>query len=305
MARAERRNADYFPFLCKEGNNTKYIEATYGNDGFAVWVKILRALTVNDYHYLDLSIKPKLMTFASACRVSEEVLLKIINDLAELEEIDKCLWYENQIVWSDKFIENIQDAYKNRKNKIIKKAEFIGLFEDLTGRKLTVNRVSYVRNTQTIEEKSKEDKTKEEQLPAHADLKKVPPEIVQKAMDLTDAICEYFAVKKIVTSTMYNSVCEFVSTLTHRNELDIAAMTLQKYMAYKARSQEQRHNVSSWIGTIEKHFQDGQWVMTDWDKKLKSINHVGTNGKGSASATSAAVIPRGKTFGDIRRRHSD
>ena len=163
MARAERHNADYFPFLCKEGNNTKYIEATYGNDGFAVWVKVLRQLTVNNYHYIDLSIKPKLMTFSSVCKVKEEVLIAILNDLAELEEIDKSLWYENRIIWSDKFIENIQDAYKNRKTKITKKKEFLTLFESLAGKKLIMNCVSSVRSTHTIEEKTIEEKTIEEE----------------------------------------------------------------------------------------------------------------------------------------------
>lgn len=162
MARAERHNADYFPFLCKEGNNTKYIEQTYGNDGFAVWVKVLRQLTVNNYHYIDLSIKPKLMTFASVCRVSEDLLITIMDDLAELEEIDKHLWRDNRIVWSDKFIENIQDAYKNRKNQIIKKEAFIRVYEGLTGKKLKVTDISYAGNTHTIEEKTIGEKSKEE-----------------------------------------------------------------------------------------------------------------------------------------------
>ena len=55
MARPERNNVDYFPFSCEEGEKMFYIEQTYGNDGFAVFVKILRELARKDFHYLNLS----------------------------------------------------------------------------------------------------------------------------------------------------------------------------------------------------------------------------------------------------------
>ena len=42
MARPERNNVDYFPFLCKEGKAMFYIEQKYGNDGYATWIKLLR-----------------------------------------------------------------------------------------------------------------------------------------------------------------------------------------------------------------------------------------------------------------------
>ena len=44
MARPQRNNVDYFPFYCEEGNKMFYLEETYGNDGFAVFVKLLREL---------------------------------------------------------------------------------------------------------------------------------------------------------------------------------------------------------------------------------------------------------------------
>ena len=44
MARPERNNVDYFPFYCEDGNKMFYLEETYGNDGFATFIKLLREL---------------------------------------------------------------------------------------------------------------------------------------------------------------------------------------------------------------------------------------------------------------------
>lgn len=119
MARPERNNVDYFPFICEDGNKMFYIEETYGNDGFATFVKLLRELAKTNYHYLDLS-KPSTMMFLSAkCKISKEVLEAIITDLVELGKFDKVLWTENKIIWCQDFIDSIQDAYIKRNNKCI------------------------------------------------------------------------------------------------------------------------------------------------------------------------------------------
>jgi hypothetical protein len=119
MARPERNNVDYFPFICKEGKSMYYIEHKYGNDGFATWIKILRMLAVTDYHFINLSNDVELMYLAAKCKISEEILKNIIKDLCSLGEIDSTLWNENKILFSQKFIDNIQDAYNKRNNKCI------------------------------------------------------------------------------------------------------------------------------------------------------------------------------------------
>ena len=119
MARPQRNNVDYFPFLCEEGEKMFYLEETYGNDGFATFVKLLRELAKVDYHYLNLS-KPSSMMFLSAkCKVSKEVLNSIITDLVELGKFDGELWNENKVIWCQDFIDSIQDAYSKRSNNCI------------------------------------------------------------------------------------------------------------------------------------------------------------------------------------------
>jgi len=119
MARPERNNVDYFPFICEDGNKMFYIEETYGNDGFAVFVKILRELAKTNYHYLDLSKPTTIMFLSAKCKVSKDILISIVKDLVDLGKFDSVLWNENSIVWCQDFIDSIQDAYFKRKNKCI------------------------------------------------------------------------------------------------------------------------------------------------------------------------------------------
>ena len=161
MARPERNNVDYFPFICEDGNKMYYIEETYGNDGFATFIKILRELAKTNHHYLDLS-KPSTIMFLSAkCKVSKETLISIIKDLVDLGKFDSMLWNENSIVWCQDFIDSIQDAYFKRKNKCITLEGLILLLQGLGVRKLNKCTLKGVINTQSKEEYSKGEETKE------------------------------------------------------------------------------------------------------------------------------------------------
>lgn len=161
MARPERNNVDYFPFMCDDGNKMFYIEETYGNDGFATFVKILRELAKTNFHYLDLSKPSTLMFLSAKCKVSKEVLKSIINDLVDLGKFDKTLWEENMIVWCQDFIDSIQDAYIKRNNKCITYQGLLHLLVSLGVRKPIKLPSKGVDNPQSKVEDSIEDKTKE------------------------------------------------------------------------------------------------------------------------------------------------
>lgn len=157
MARPERYNVDYFPFLCKEGKAMYYVEQKYGNDGYASWVKILRQLAVTNNHYLNLSNRVELMFLSSKCRVTEEVLCELISDLCVLGEFDEILWVENQIVYSSKFIDSVKDAYLNRKSNLYDYLGFLQMLSSLGFKKLPLNTEKKHNNPQRREEKIKED----------------------------------------------------------------------------------------------------------------------------------------------------
>lgn len=140
-------------------------------------------------------------------------------------------------------------------------------------------RIVVDESTQVKESRVEEGKGEESKVGALEELRTIDPVIVQNASDLTESLCTYFGVKTIVTSKLYNSVCDFISCVTNRNQLVIVAHAFEKYKAYKARSQEQRHGALSWIGTKENHYQDGQWSEVDWDLKLKNIQHNASNSR--------------------------
>ena len=160
MARPERNNVDYFPFMCEDGNKMFYIEETYGNDGFATFVKLLRELAKTNYHFLDLSKPTTLMFLSAKCKVSKETLLSIIKDLVDLGKFDATLWNENKVIWCQDFIDSIQDAYIRRNNKCI---TFDGLLLHLTSlgiRKPSNGTKKGNKNPQSILKDNKEEESK-------------------------------------------------------------------------------------------------------------------------------------------------
>lgn len=160
MARPERNNVDYFPFICEDGQKMFYIEETYGNDGFASFVKILRELAKANYHYLDLSKPAKVMFLCAKCKVSKDVLLSIIKDLVELGKFDPVLWNDNNIVWCQDFVDSIQDAYFKRKNKCITYDGLLLLLIGLGVRKPSKGKPIVSANPQSIVEETKLEETK-------------------------------------------------------------------------------------------------------------------------------------------------
>ncbi|MBL4568760.1 MAG: DUF4373 domain-containing protein [Flavobacteriaceae bacterium] len=162
MARPPRNNVDYFPFLCKEGKAMHFIKQEYKNDGYATWIKILRELAITNYHYLQLSDKRDFMYLSGICNVSIEKLNLIIEDLCELGEFDKELWLNNKVIWCQKFIDSIQDAYKKRNNECFTKQELLislGITKQSKNTTKPIkSNIEGVSNTQSIVEYSIEDK---------------------------------------------------------------------------------------------------------------------------------------------------
>lgn len=196
MARPERNNVDYFPFLCKEGKAMYFIEQKYGNDGYSVWIKLLRQIAVTNYHYLNLSDQTEMMFISSKCRVTQEVLINIIDDLCTMGEFHQELWSENRVLWSEKFIEHIQEAYKKRNNKCITLPGLRTLLPGLRTPKPTKSRNNSPVNTQTRVEYSKEEKSRGCTHPLCVWIQTSLPNVSKLKFQLTDVEAERL-IKKI------------------------------------------------------------------------------------------------------------
>lgn len=161
MARPQRNTVDYFPHLIGGGKKMSFIENKYGNDGYATWFKILETLASTEYHFLNLNEDVEIMFLSTKCKVDEELLIDIIEDLVRLKVFSKEAW-EKRVLWSKVFIDNIEDAYKRRGNKPL---HFEGLCKHLLSYGIHIdnnNTSNSNSNTQSRVEKSKVEKSRED-----------------------------------------------------------------------------------------------------------------------------------------------
>lgn len=140
MAREQRKDVDYFPHYCTHGRKMHIIETKYGNDGYAAWFKLLEQLGKANNHYIDISDEMTLMFLTSVFKIDEEKTILILTDLAKLDAIDKFLFDEYKVIYSHKFCESVQDAYRNRKGKILQYSDILDEIRQKKGQ-------SYVRLT--------------------------------------------------------------------------------------------------------------------------------------------------------------
>lgn len=125
MAREQRKDVDYFPHECTHGRKMHIIETKYGNDGYATWFKLLEQLGKANNHYIDISDEMTLMFLTSTFKIDEEKTIAILTDLSKLGGIDKYLFDEYKIIWSEKFCNSIEDAYRKRKQKLFSKEDIL------------------------------------------------------------------------------------------------------------------------------------------------------------------------------------
>lgn len=114
MTRPKRDTVEYVYLDTKDGQTIETIEHLYGNDGFTLWIKTLRALGATDGHYLDLSVRARMISFAAASRVTMEKAEEMFGLFAELEAIDRELWQGRRIVWSQNLVNRLAPVYSNR-----------------------------------------------------------------------------------------------------------------------------------------------------------------------------------------------
>ena len=124
MARPRKQTVDYFPHMCTHGKTMFIIEQKYGNDGYAFWFKLLEMLGSAEGHYLHLENGPDWEFLQAKTHIEADKCEELLDLLAKLDAIDSELW-EQKVVWSDKFITNVSDAYRNRKVEIPNKPSFL------------------------------------------------------------------------------------------------------------------------------------------------------------------------------------
>lgn len=237
MARPQKNTVTYFPLDCEDGKKMFYIEETYGNDGFATFIKILRELARSEYHYLNLSKSTTMMFLSSKCKVSKEILESIIKDLVELEKFDRMLWEENKIVWCQDFIESIQDAYFKRKNKCITYDGLLTLLISLGVRKPDKLSNNTASNTQIRLNKIKPDEIKEK-----FNFKKELLKLVDNEILVNDFIQLRKTKKASLSETIFNSLKIECETNNYPIEEALKICVLRSWIGFQY----------SWVENVNK-----------------------------------------------------
>ena len=128
MARPKKQTVDYFPHIANSGKTIFILEQAYGNDGYAFWFKLLEILANTEKHVIDCRNPSEWKFLLAKTRVDDDIASRILDLLAELQAVDTKLW-EKRIIWCQKFVNNIEDVYKNRKQDIPQKPDISSFYE--------------------------------------------------------------------------------------------------------------------------------------------------------------------------------
>ena len=168
--RKNKHSADYFPHYIKHGNKMFYIEQKHGNDGYAIWFKIMERLAETDFHCCNLTEDAEMMFMASRCNVEENVLIDVLNILAKFEWIDSFLWSNYRVIYSQDFVESLAEMYKRRSVQLptlmytfirlgVKNPYINTINVDINDINADINTQSKVKESKVKESKEKEDNT--------------------------------------------------------------------------------------------------------------------------------------------------
>jgi len=122
MARPPRKNADYFPFYAKDGRTLFLLESKYRCMGTGFFTNLMRFLTLETDHHVNIQDETDAMYFFSKCHCDEDVGTDMLNILAKTSKIDRELW-QIKVIASQDLLDSVTDAYRNRINDIITMAK--------------------------------------------------------------------------------------------------------------------------------------------------------------------------------------
>jgi hypothetical protein len=124
LARPKKQTVDYFSHDCNcLSKKTLYIiDGQYGNDGYALWFKLLELLGTSNGHFINCNDKANWNYFLARVHLSEEKALQIIENLVRLKAIDPELW-NKKIIWIQNYVDRLEDVYNRRRVEIPKKPD--------------------------------------------------------------------------------------------------------------------------------------------------------------------------------------
>lgn len=116
MGRLPKIGVDYFSHdvHAATGPTLFTVQNSFGNDGYALWFKLLEFMGTQKELYADFSVQKDWRYFLSLARVDEDKAKGILDLLAEIDAIDKELWNKHKIVWSENFAGRAKPVFDKR-----------------------------------------------------------------------------------------------------------------------------------------------------------------------------------------------
>lgn len=118
------QTVDFFPHMTKQKKTIFILKRRFGNDGYSFWYQILEYLASTEGHTIDTT-EPDTWEYIQALTLCDEARCNEILDLlAKLEAIDKDLWNQDRVIWSQNLVDNLRHLYSKRKSGIPQKPDF-------------------------------------------------------------------------------------------------------------------------------------------------------------------------------------
>ena len=149
MARPERHDVDYFPFIIKRGRTLNALESEYGNEGTGFFTNLMRLLCATpDHYYCFQKERDKRNFFSETLTANDkEKALTMLKIMIDTEKLDRELWENHNVIFCYDLLLSLKDAYKQRKNNIITIDEIRQKFLNINGNS-SIEGVSIHGNTQ-------------------------------------------------------------------------------------------------------------------------------------------------------------
>lgn len=153
MARPERHDVDYFPFMVKDGRTFFILEDKYQCKGIGFFTNMCRFLAQTPDHHYSIADEVDKMYFFSKVKCDEESGIDMLDIMAKTGKIHKQLWEKKRVIASNDFLVSVEDAYKNRKNNIITISEICNKYEVNNCSAKTAEKLISAKNTEeTVEQ---------------------------------------------------------------------------------------------------------------------------------------------------------
>ncbi len=116
MARPAKTGLDYFPHDVglSSADNIEAIEELYGNDGYAVYLKLLERIYKNGGKFFIADDETAQRLYRKFRLKSQEILIKIINSMVKVGLFDKKAWEESKMLTSSRIRRTLKTVVVKR-----------------------------------------------------------------------------------------------------------------------------------------------------------------------------------------------